>query len=204
MYHTPEGNRILLDAERLLFSECAGMIVDMLDEGYYASDFQAFEELPRNQKLAVLYRAVRALLHPSEKPPKLTAFLEAAVASVYQFAKERVRQEIVDPLSDDETSWRRLVLEAAHEQDVSENLPEVQCDDPDEWEWVIESLADRVLWDQDYALTAALDATPEKRRQLQEALGVAADYFTDVPPDPPEAQINLYIDALRGLTQPIR
>ncbi len=31
-------------------------------------------------------------------------------------------------------------------------------------------------------------------------LGVADDYYTDVPPDPPDEQINLYVDALKGLT----
>jgi hypothetical protein len=205
MYRTSEGNRILLGAERHLFETCLAMIVDMFDDD---SDFgfEAFDNLRRNQKLAALYIAGRGLLCPDEPPPKLTAFLEATVATVYQFAKEQVEQEIVFPLSEDEgegTAWRRLVLNAAREHSASE-LPDENCADTGEWDYVIDCLADRVLWDQDYALLQCLDATPEKRREVQETLGVAADYFTEIPPDPPDSQTNLYLDALRGLTASVR
>jgi hypothetical protein len=214
MYRTSEGNRILLGAERRLFETCLGMIVDMLDDDDVDFGFEAFDNLRRNQKLAALYIAARGLLRPDEPPPKLTAFLEATVATVYQFAKEQVEQEIVFPLTDGEddgedegegegTAWRRLVLNAAREHSASE-LPDEHCDETDEWDYVIDGLADRVLWDQDYALLQCLDATPEKRREAQETLGVAADYFTEIPPDPPDSQTNLYLDALRGLTASVR
>jgi hypothetical protein len=203
MYRTSEGDRILLGAERHLVETCLAMMVDMFDDD---SDFgfEAFDNLRRNQKLAALYIAGRGLLCPDEPPPKLTAFLEATVATVYQFAKEQVEQEIVFPLSEDRrTAWRRLVLNAAREHSASE-LPDEHCDETDEWDYVIDGLADRVLWDQDYALLQCLDATPEKRREVQATLGVAADYFTEIPPDPPDNQTNLYFDALRGLTASVR
>lgn len=34
-------------------------------------------------------------------------------------------------------------------------------------------------------------------------MGISADYYTAVPLDPPDHQLNLYIDALMGLTPQI-
>jgi hypothetical protein len=201
MYHTSLGNRILLGAERHLFSACLGMIVDMLADDDTDFGLEAFDTLQRNQKLAALYLAARGLLLPQQSPPKLTAFLEAAVATVYLWANEMVQQELNFAMpEEDDTAWRELVLQAAQEASVTDQLPDVRCDDPSRWHWLIDCLSDRILWDQDYALTAAMDVSPEKRRELQATLGVDGDYFTDVAPDPPASQTDLYVDALRGLT----
>jgi hypothetical protein len=200
MYRAPLGDRILLDAERHLFSDCLGLVVDLLTDGDSDFGFEAFDNLQLTQKLATLYLAARGLLRPEQPAPKLTAFLEAAVATIYSLAKSQVRQEI-DFLSseDEDTSWRERILQAAREQAISDELPDARCADPSQWEWLIDSLADRVLWDEDYALTATLDAPPGKRDETYDTLGIAEDYYTEIAPDPPADQINLYIDALRGL-----
>ncbi len=57
-----------------------------------------------------------------------------------------------------------------------------------------------VLWDNDYEAQERLDLPPEQSNKLKEVLGVEDDYYTDVPTDPRNDQLNLYVDALKGLT----
>ncbi len=57
-----------------------------------------------------------------------------------------------------------------------------------------------VLWDNDYEAQERLDLPPEQSNQLKELLGVEDDYYTDVPEDLRDDQLNLYVDALKGLT----
>ena len=165
----------------------------------------AFDELQRNQKLLVLYKSARALLRPNEPAPKLTAFIESSVAIVYEHAKDQVNQEIDDPESSSESSfWRRLVLEAVREQVAPDELPIGTDCNKQTWTVLVECLAGCVLWDNDYDSQLSLDLPPEESRQFRAMLGMADDYYTDVPPDPPDDQANLYADALVGLTADCR
>ena len=122
MYHTPGGDRILLGAERRFFTQLLAMVVDLLAEGDMEFGVIPFDELQRNQKLLALYKSARGLLRPNEPAPKLVAFIESAVAIVYEHAKEQVYQEIDEPDASAETSfWRRLVLDAVSEQVARRN-----------------------------------------------------------------------------------
>jgi hypothetical protein len=201
VYHTPGGNRILLGAERTFFTHTLAMIIDLLADDDAEFGIAAFDQLQRNQKLYALYKAARGLLHPDEPIPKLSAYVESSVAVVYEQAKERVFQEIDDPDVSGETSfWRRLVRDAAREQVAPDELPHETDRDKEVWLVLIECLAGCVLWDNDYESQESLDLPPEKSKHLRTMLGMADDYYTDVPPDPPDEQINLYVDALKGLT----
>ena len=208
MYHTPDGDRILLGAERRLFVESLAALVDLLatdaDDDIILNVI-SFDELQPNQRLLVLYRSARGLLRPDEPPPKLTAFIDSAVATVYEFAKAQVEQEIdAAEFSEEVTSWRRLILAAAQQQSVSGELPDDTNEDMQVWGELIEDLAGRVLWDYDFALQDSLDLPPEESKRLRSVLGVADGYYTDVPDDPPDDQRNLYLEALMGLTADAR
>jgi len=124
LYHTPYGDRILLDAERSLFTHSLGMLVDMLAEGDLDFGVASFQQLQRNQKLVTLYRSARALLHPDEPVLELTAVVESAVATVYEFVKDLIDEEIDGRDVPGESFWRSLVLEAAREQTAIDELPE--------------------------------------------------------------------------------
>ncbi len=201
MYHTPGGDRILVGAERSFFTHSLAMIVDLLADGDLDCGTTPFDELQRPQKLVVLYNSARGLLHPSEPTPKLTAFIESAVASVYEHAKDQVCQEIDDAgISGGTSFWRRLILDAVREQVAPDQLPIDTDRDKEMWSMLVECLAGCVLWDNDYELQESLDLPPEQSRRFRAALGMADDYYTDVPPDPPDEQAKLYVDALTGLT----
>jgi hypothetical protein len=204
VYHTPGGDRILLDAERIFFTQSLAMIVDLLADGDAEFGVAPFDDLQRTQKLVVLYKSARGLLRPNEPVPKLTAVVESAVATVYEYAKERVYEEIDDPDSAGETFWRSLVLEAARKQVEIDELPEDTDSDKSTWTFLVECLAGGVLWDNDYESQASLDLPPEDSKRFRAALGMTEDYYTAIPPDPPDDQVNLYVDALMGLAAEVR
>lgn len=200
MYRTSSGDRILLGAERHLFLESLGMMVDNLSDGDCEFGVQVFDDLQRGQKLYSLYRAGRALLRPNEKTPELTAYLEGAVASVYRYALGMVAVEIEEPGITHRPSWRQLLVDAASECDDISELPDKASCDRGEWELLVECLEATVLWDTDFEAQDRLDVDPDKARELDELMGNPADYYTAIAYDPPDEQINLYIDALMGLT----
>ncbi len=197
VYHTPQGERILENAERELFVHSLAMMVDMLDLDDAQFGIAAFDQLTRNQKLVVLYSSASALLHRGQPAPELTAAIEGSVASVYEHARQEVCDEVEDHF------WRSKVLAAIREvaPDLDE-LPDVTSRDTSEWSFLVETLADCVLWDSDYDLQATLDIPPEASRRLKGDLGIDNDYFTAIPPDPPDEQLRLYVDALVGLCTP--
>ncbi len=200
MYRTSNGERILLGGERRLFEDSLGMMVDHLS--VCDSDFgvPAFDQLQLGQKLYALYRAGRALLHPDEPPPEKAAFLEAAVAAVYQHVFDMVVLEIEEPDFAPQPSWRQRVVEAARESENIEEVPPVNSRDKDTWEVMVDCLADDIIGDRDFEMQVHLDADPEKSREVKEMMGISKDYYTTVAYDPPDDQVNLYIDALMGLT----
>ncbi len=205
MYHTPSGDRVLLGAERRFFTLSLGMIVDLITMGDVELGIDPFDQLQPNQKLVVLYNSARGLLCPNEPPPMLTAFIEAAVATVYEFAKDQLHQEIGDPeIRRGTPYWRRLVLEAARERVELDEMPDDTSCDKEEWDLLLECLAAGVLWDNDYEWQETQDLPPEESKCLHTLLDIDDDYYADVPPDPPDDQTNLYLDALMGLTPETR
>ena len=201
MYPTPNGDRVLLGAERRFFTQSLGMIVDLLATDDMEFGIDPFDQLQPIQKLVVLYNSARGLLCPNEPPPRLTAFIEAAVATVYEFAEDQLHQEIGDPeIRRGTPYWRRLVLEAAREQVELDEMPDETSCDKEEWDILLECLAVGVLWDNDYEWQETQDLPPEESKHLHALLDIDDNYFTDVPQDPPDEQSNLYLDALMGLT----
>ncbi len=201
VYRTPNGERILLGAERQLFEDSVAMMVDHLSVDDCDFGVPVFDELQRGQKLFALYRTARGLLRPDERPPELTAFIEATVAAVYRHTLDMAIQEIEEPeFAGHNPSWRKLICEAAREDDTIEEIPPETSNNKEDWELMIECLEGNVLWDADFEAQDRLDADPDTSRQLNEILGISDNYYTDVAYDPPDDQLNLYLDALMGLT----
>jgi hypothetical protein len=218
MYRTSVGTRVLAGAERRLFVESLGMMVDYLSTCDCEFGIPPLDELQRNQQIAVLHALARALLCPDEPPPPLTAILEAAVASVYSHAADMLAQELApEPVSDDPDlfggdggqdlpgpTWRELVLAACRQCRVDDDLPAADDEHQDRWEFLLDCLQQRVLWDTDWALLEHLDADPQKSRRAKRALGIDEDYFVAVPPDPDAAEAERLLEELRDLTADVR
>ncbi len=130
----------------------------------------------------------------------MTAVLEATVAAVYRQVRELVELEIHDP-EDETTYWRQQVLDAFRESVDDDDVPDAECDDLGEWVLLIDCLADRILWDEDWADgDLYLDDDPESSQHLKKIMGVDPDYYVDVPPDPTDDELDDVLDTLRRLT----
>ena len=205
MWWTPDGQRVLQDAEGRLFREALGTIVDMVreeDEGLWQVGAPPFDNLRHNQKLAVLTQVGTALLHENEPMPKLTAVLEAGAGAIYETIRVMVEMEIDQPAEWRESpSWRDLVLAACRQRGVEELLdPESQ--DLDEWEVLVASLADGVLWDEDWRDNESLmDVDPKAGRAVKELMGIDEDYYVAPAPDPTDKEMEGVWRTLRALTE---
>jgi len=204
----------LRGAERVLFAESSGMITDLLADDDAVTDIEIFDNLQRNQKIAVHLEVSRALLLDSAPAPPLTAINEAAVAAAFQNIRNQVAQELEptvgaggddaewfgDAELDAGPSWRQLILNACRDTGDTDDLPEAVSSDNEEWELLIDCLQDRILWDDDWQLLAQLDAPPEASRRMKQELGIDDDYFVTVPPDPSDEEAARMIVDLRYLT----
>ena len=189
-----------MGSERRLFEQSLGMIVDQLSVFDGDLGVPAFDQLQLGQKLYALYRAGRALLVPDEPPPEITAFLEAAVATVYKHIFDMLIQEIDEPEFEQQPSWRQMISEAARQSDSIDHVPPASSRNKEEWEIIVDCLADDVIRDRDFEMQLHLDADPEKSRNVKQMMGISENYYTAVAHDPADDQLNLYIDALKGLT----
>lgn len=201
MYRTPVGDRILGPAEGRLFAESLRMIGDYLREMELTMGVSVFDDLQRNQQIAVFHTVARALLCEDEPAPTLTAAIEASVWCVYQHVRDMLEVEIEEPAEEGvQPSWRRLVLAASREAQVSDTLPQEGCTEQADWEFLVDCLESRVLWDYDWQLEDSIDMAPDVSRRLKDELGIADDYFVAVPADPPDAEAERLLQALIDLT----
>ena len=215
MYRTPDGIRVLQGAERRLFVESLGMIVDMLTLDEFSTDIQVLEDLTRNQRIAAYHAVARALLVKDEPPPELTAVIEGAIASVYRHVRVMISLELeqdgaeVDAVEFDfgqlpeGPGWREGAIAAGREVGIEE-LPEPDDRDFDHWDLLIECLEGRVLWDEDWDMVDHLDAAPEVAGRIKEELGISDDYFVAIPRDPSDADAERLLSELMALTRDAR
>ena len=205
MYDTPAGVRVLQGPERRLFATSLGMIADLLWSDDLAVDIAVFDDLQRNQKIAVLHTIAHALLCDETPAPDLTAVIEGAVASVFEHARSMVIQEIELPpdeeyFNDDLPTWRELILAAARELELEE-FPHHKSRDQDTWNFLIECLEATVLWDNDFEAENRLDAPPEQSHPLKSLLGIPDSYYVAVPWDPSDEEAEKLLEELKQLVR---
>lgn len=196
---------MLQGAERRLFVESLGMIVDDLSVVDGPFDVEFFDRLQRNQKIATLHLMAKGLLCGQEPAPRLTAAIEAAVATVFLREHAMISLELdgeFDELDEDvppSLSWRDLILAAAREAEF-DNLPSANEDDPDDWDLLLDRLEGQILWDRDWEMDEQLDADPDVSRQVKQEMGINDDYFIAIPPDPTDEEAKRLLLELRDLT----
>ena len=112
--------------------------------------------------------------------------------------------------------WRRLTLNAFHECFPDDHLDAYEVDDPEDslitpksetsqnlpqWESVVESLADRILWDRDFEMAGSfLDTEPAKASVLKEIMGIETDYYSSVAPDGTASKVDELLREVRHIT----
>jgi hypothetical protein len=79
--------------------------------------------------------------------------------------------------------------------------PAEDCRDLAEWESLLDCLACRILWDDDFNMAEYLmDGDPWESRRLMELMGIDGDYFTAIAPDPTNTELKAIRKQLRKLT----
>jgi hypothetical protein len=216
MWQTPEGTRILRDLEAALARRGLETACDLIELGIEADDpwkfgIAQFDSLTPGQQLALLADVARALLYTRVRPPIKTATNEAGVYAIFRSLETAVQFEI-DGVQCHDKSTRQLICEflatkgsingkeAFNEDDDAEVDPTPECDDISEWEFQIDCIADRILWDRDWESDDLMvDTSPEKAQLLKMHMGIDEHYYTSIAPDPKD--LNEVRQTLRRLTR---
>lgn len=131
---------------------------------------------------------------PEEIEPEWRTYWRQRVLNAYQdaFAED-------DLLVDDIAQADGAMAEDDGLDDWS--LPAPESTEISEWSDLVESLADRILWDRDFEMAGNfLDAPPEKAAELKQMLGIDHDYFVDVADDGSDDGISEVLDSVRRIT----
>jgi hypothetical protein len=203
MWHTSKGNRTLTGPEACVFAEgllgfldeaCTWDIVD------HQSDIKAYDQLTPGQKLFVLHTIAEGLLCARVPLVRLTAALEGTITAIFGFIAAQVIAEL--DMQDIGSSWRQMVWEA---RKACEGEITVSMDNPsrDEWEFQIDGLAARILWDSDYATGELLmDLPPEESEAVKLLMGIPDAYMQTLPDDLSDEAIQVAIKDIRRLCNP--
>lgn len=226
-WHTPSGDRYLVGEEAEMVRDSLATMVQELascretEEEPWEYGITLFDELTWQQQLAVLDLLATNLLHETDDTLELSGINEAAVAAVYQNIVQQIELEIeLHPVSPPEFQcrWRQAALDAYREnedddvvrqeilsQDADQKSVfdiDTQCAEVDRWRWLVELLADRVLWDRDFEMVnEMIDAPPERAAAMRAALGITPGYYTAIAPDPTDRQVDDLFISLEQLTR---
>jgi hypothetical protein len=201
MWHTSDGDRVLAGAEAALLKAAVTGVAERIREESSAQSEQReygirlFDELPGSQRLALLDHVATYLFTTTLEPLDLTAVNEAVIGTLFEYVRSEIDLEIEDA-QDLDTRWRGMVLAAYEEcfcvdgvdltvEDGDEFVrPSVTSEDRDAWSDLVESLADRILWDRDYEMEYLfLDTAPDKAEVIKQHLGIDSEYFSAAAPD---------------------
>ncbi|PAY20857.1 hypothetical protein CKO51_03690 [Rhodopirellula sp. SM50] len=226
-WHTPFGDRYLVGEEAELVRDSLATMVQELascretEEEPWEYGVTLFDELTWQQQLAVLDLLATNLLQETDQTLELSGINEAAVAAVYQNIIQQIELEIeLHPVSPEEfrCRWRQAALDAFLENEDDDVLLreerlqeadqksvfdlEVDSLEVDRWSWLVEVLADRVLWDRDFEMVnVMIDAPPERAAAMRAALGIHSGYYTAIAPDPTDRQVDSLFESLEQLTR---
>jgi hypothetical protein len=213
MWMTTEGVRTLCGAEATLLRHALAFAADIVEQkadsvaAHWYFDVPPFDELEWRQQLVLLSDVGAALLDDDDPPPTRSAVVEATAAVLYRAILQAIEIEIDSEMlfaaeegfPDDLPSWRELVLDACREAEV-EDLPPADSTDLGEWELLVEILSTDVLWDEDWqAAELFLDVDPQRGNMVKDMMGIEADYFVAIPPDPDARSLSVARARLRGL-----
>ncbi|WP_145119331.1 hypothetical protein [Rosistilla oblonga] len=177
------------------------------------SGVELYDEQMVYQRIALLNEVCHGLLSPAQAMPELTAELEATVMAIFETVKSQIELEIDagQCFGDSCCDMRSMVLaafidnapgseaDAANIEDDLDDIPDPWCDEIEQWDLVVELLADRILWDRDFEMASMIvDEEPEMAEAYKQVLGIANDYFSMAPPEVNEGDAPACLHKLRS------
>lgn len=214
MWWTPQGERVLLGAERELVRFALQSIVARWEEESQDPELDRwewgvalFDGLTPEQQVGQLAATAAALFDPAVPRPKLTGVNEASAGVLYVAAEQATEFEIdveehVQRDSHDAFAWRRRIRACFDEEEFAAEgmtLLPIESRDFDEWRELIEYVSDRLFWDDDWsAVSFIMDVDPETSRQRKRDMGIDEDYYTAIAPEYSPAELAKAWEALRA------
>jgi hypothetical protein len=204
MWHTSKGDRILTGPEARVFAEgLLGLVDDSctwnVDD--YCSDIKAFDQLTHGQKLSILRTIAEGLLCAHVKPVTPTGALEGTITAIFTFIEDRVITEL--EMEDFGSFWRRLVWDARQVSDA-EFLITVDNTSHTDWEFQLDGLSTRILWDSDFATGELLmDLPPEESEAVKMLMGIPDAYMQTLPDDLSDGEIQGALEDIRRICAPL-
>jgi len=212
MWHTSENIETFTGSIALVIAYGVNEMLEILEDCYdslesgfdlnddeHCFGHKAFARLTLEQKIWTLHKVAFGLLDQKIPVVRLTAYLEATVATIFRQVEDLVTIEIdvVRVDNDKQDIWyavRRAIL-AVHEKEgwnspdhISDDEPlKVDCEDIEEWKIAIGQIESSILWDMDYDLTP-IDKHPSLDAAWRSQFSIDDDYFTAIPKDPKPAE----------------
>lgn len=195
MWRTPEGNRTLSGVEAEVFLEglrsLAAELRDQRDD--HESDVPAFDALSFGQRVSTLHDVANGLFRNDVPVAVHTAVNEAAIYAVYRQLHRMVVDELVVSEDGGEECFDvRELLHRACSAMRLEGTPPSECTDEAEWDALVESLSERVLWDRDFEIGELFLDSPRETGHLKPdgESEVLVSYFNAIPQDPSDVRID--------------
>ncbi|MEL6895393.1 MAG: hypothetical protein AAFP90_04750, partial [Planctomycetota bacterium] len=120
-----------------------------------------------------------------------------------------LRQSLDLGQGQDAFMWRHRVLSCIVETMETEDRfvepggpTPPMLNDPDlaRWQFWIEAITDRVLWDRDYEMAAFfLDSPPDRAARHRGLMGIDEEYFSRIAPDPTPTEMGRIVTATREI-----
>lgn len=195
MWHTPEGDRVLTNAEWQVFAYGLSVLRDQVELdivdgcGLSHTGVSVFDAQDLYQRLCLLAWNADALRNPNIPCPELTAVTEGTVAAVFATFRLLLRMEIDSPKASKGThSARKFLLQAASGWEVP--LPRENSRKFETWDFMLEYCMERILWDLDFELAdEILDAPPDVSAAQKAFLQIEDEYFMSTPDEPSPEQV---------------
>lgn len=193
MWRTKTKLTTLTGAEARLFRIGLGKLSFLIDTvGCIESGSEPFERLSGEQQIFILARISRSLLDPEVEPENVNAITEASIYAVYRAIQVSL---LVEVEMGDSQYLRNAVAEAYGQH----SPPPASAYDEASWEEAVEAVADQILDDRDWQMENHLcDANPDEAARVKRAMGCDDAYFTEIAPEPTDAELAWARDFLEG------
>jgi len=201
-WRTPEGERVLQGAEAEMIRRALEYTIEQIgNDSIHNGDpwefgLPHFDALAYESRIVVMEHVGNGLLTETDSCSRLSALNESGVALLFLMLKEMVSVEIDEP--DHAGTWpaKSLVLAAAQEC-IDKDCGAGESD-LDDWEELINLLAERILWDGDFSFVFEEEASDDPPAEV---IPIRDDYYCFTVPEPSEEELRSALRRLRELCQ---
>lgn len=178
-----------------------------------SSYHNCYNNFTNAEKIYAISEVTRHLTTKS-KAPKLLQWNESAVYAVFQSIQAAISFEIdsEEDMGKYSHYWRKLVSAAEREfidYGIKEDPDDEESEymnplskDHDEWDRVVDSLSETILWDQDFLCEDIfLDTHPECSKKIKMYAGIDDDYFSTPIPTVNKLQFQKAARFLKKITK---